>query len=163
MINHTTVIVAWQGPFSLDEVLQNKQRATGLYLITGKQKHERSADIQYCGITEGTFYRRLKDHHKASQVTREQEFWLAQVEYPNEPSRHFLEKAEAIIIYFWKPSLNEKKKIFPPTPVTLINKWYKKDGSARYRQHPMMKYLDDVLCWDGELWRTGNLGVYANE
>jgi hypothetical protein len=157
-----TIILNWEGPFTLDEVLENKQRSNGLYIITGKGKYERCIDIQYCGITEGSFYNRLKNHHKASLVTREQEIWLAKVEYPVEVTRTFLEKAESIIVYFWQPNLNDRKKVYPPTPITLVNKWYKKDGSPRLRQHSMMKDLADVLCWDGEYWRSGNLSVYAN-
>ncbi|MFW1747849.1 hypothetical protein ACG9XW_16810 [Acinetobacter guillouiae] len=157
-----TIILNWKGPFTLDEVLANKQRSNGLYIITGKRKNERFLDIQYCGITEGSFHNRIKKHQKVPLVTREREFWLANVEYPIKVTRTFLEKAESIIIYFWQPNLNTRKKVYPPTPITLINKWYKKDGGPRLRQHKIMKNLDDVLCWDGEFWRTGNLSIYSN-
>ena len=130
--------------------------------VSDKLGTVQSLDIQYCGITEGSFYNRLKNHGKAPLVTRDQELWLANVEYPEEATRTFLEKAESIIIYFWQPNLNDRKKVSPPTPITLVNKWYKKDGSPRLRQHPIMKDLADVLCWDGEIWRTGNLSVYGN-
>ncbi|MNG30798.1 hypothetical protein D3C84_1164870 [compost metagenome] len=80
--------------------------------------------------------------------------------YPEEASRYFLEMAESIIIYFWQPALNEKKKVFPPKPITLVSKWFKKDGSPRLRQHSMCQHLDDVLSWDGKLWRSGNLRVW---
>ena len=39
-------------------------------------------------------------------------FWLGTVVVPANASRYYLEMAEALIIYFWQPSLNEKKKNF---------------------------------------------------
>jgi hypothetical protein len=160
MSSHTTVIVDWHGPYSYSEVEETPDRGNGLYLATGKLRYEREASIQYCGITEGSFIRRFKSHHKVHEINRDQEFWLGTVKYPGDPSRHFLETAESIIIYFWQPSLNERKKVFAPKPITLINKWFKKDGAPRRRQHPMCKHLDDVISWDGTLWRSGNLQVW---
>ncbi|EPT7430025.1 hypothetical protein ACVSEE_003569, partial [Vibrio cholerae] len=162
MSSHTTVIVDWRGPFSYEEIESNPDWENGLYLATGKLKYEREATIQYCGITEGTFIGRLKNHHKVHEINRDKEFWIGEVKYPDEVSRYFLEMAESIIIYFWQPELNERKKLSLPKPITLINRWYKKDYSPRYRQHPMCKYLDDVLSWDGELWRSGNLQVWED-
>jgi hypothetical protein len=54
-----TIILNWEGPFTLEEVLENKQKSNGLYIITGKVRYKRDLDIQYCGITEGSFYNRL--------------------------------------------------------------------------------------------------------
>ncbi len=160
MSTHTTVIIKWTGPFTYDDIKYQPDWGNGLYLATGKLKHEREASIQYCGITEGSFIYRLKNHHKIHEITREQEFWIGTVEYPSEASRHFLEIAESIIIYFWQPTLNERKRFHPPKPTTIISKWFKKDGSPRLRQHPLCKDLDDVLSWDGEIWRSGNLQVW---
>ncbi|MFS1438711.1 hypothetical protein [Shewanella sp. 10N.286.48.A6] len=160
MSSHTTVIVDWRGPFSYQEIEENSDWGNGLYLATGKLKYEREATIQYCGITEGSFHGRFKNHHKVHEINRQQEFWIGEINYPNDASRHFLEMAESIIIYFWQPELNEKKKISIPKPITLISKWFKKDSTPRYRQHSMCKELDDVLSFDGESWRTGNLQVW---
>lgn len=160
MTKHTTVIIDWQGPYNYSEIEENPDWSNGLYLATGKLKYEREATIQYCGITEGSFIGRFKRHHKVHEINRGQEFWLGTVKYPEDTSRHFLEIAESIIIYFWQPALNDRKKAFPPKPITLINKWFKKDGSPRLRQHTMCKHLSDVISWDGELWRNGNLQVW---
>ncbi|MFT6928414.1 MAG: hypothetical protein ACJAZP_004066 [Psychromonas sp.] len=160
MIPHTTVIIDWLGPYNYAEIKQNPGWSNGLYLATGKLKYEREATIQYCGITEGSFIGRFKSHHKVHKISREQAFWLGTVKYPHEASRHFLEIAESIIVYFWQPSLNNRKKAFPPKPITLVNKWFKKNGLPRLRQHSMCKYLSDVISWDGELWRSGNLQVW---
>ncbi len=160
MLSHTTVIVDWHGPFSYIEIEENPDWGNGLYLVTGKLKYQKEACIQYCGITEGSFIKRFKSHHKIQKINREQNFWIGTVSYPNKASRHFLEIAESIIIYFWQPELNERKRTYPPKPTTLINKWFKKDGAPRRRQHTMCKHLDDVLSWDGDLWRSGNLQVW---
>jgi len=74
MSEHNTIIVNWKGPFTYDEIQENPEMGNGLYLAAGKQKYERESLIQYCGITEGSFARRFKDHHKIPQITREQEF-----------------------------------------------------------------------------------------
>lgn len=162
MISHTTVIVEWRGPYSYAEIEENPDWGNGLYLATGKLKYEREATIQYCGITEGSFIGRFKNHHKVHDINRAQKFWIGSVKYPSKVTRYFLEMAESIIIYFWQPTLNERKKISIPTSTTLINKWFKKDSSPRRIQHPMCKHLDDVISWDGELWRSGNLQVWEN-
>ncbi len=160
MSSHTTVIVEWRGPFNLSEVECNPEWGNGLYLATGKLKYERESTIQYCGITEGSFSSRLKSHHRIHEINKEQEFWVGEIKYPTEASRYFLEMAESIVIYFWQPALNNRKKLYVPKPITLVNKWFKKDGSPRRRQHTLCKYLDDVISWDGELWRSGNLLVW---
>jgi len=157
---HTTVIIDWQGPYDYAEIKENPDWSNGLYLATGKLKYEREATIQYCGITEGSFIGRFKSHHKVHEINREQAFWLGTVKYPNKVTRHFLEIAESIIVYFWQPSLNDRKKAFPPKPITLVNKWFKKNGLPRLRQHTMCMHLSDVISWDGELWRSGNLQVW---
>lgn len=160
MSKHVTLIIEWKGPYSLEEVNAVPAWGDGLYLATGKLKQKQYEEIQYCGITEGSFSGRLNKHHKVHEINRNQKFWLGNVVYPEKASRHFLETAESLIIYFWQPTLNERKKIYPPKPVTLMSRWFKKDGSVRVRQHPLCKDLDDVLSWDGEYWRAGNLSVW---
>jgi hypothetical protein len=161
--SHTTVIVNWYGPYTYEEIEEKRDWKNGLYLATGKLKYkQRSATIQYCGITEGSFYRRFKNHHKIYAINRELKFWIGTITYPDDASRYFLEMAESMIIFFWEPELNERKKLTLPTSITLINKWFKKDRSPRFRQHPMCNNLTDVLSWDGELWRTGNLKVWKS-
>jgi len=161
--SHTTIIVNWRGPLLYNEIEENPDWGNGLYLATGKLKYDRESTIQYCGITEGSFIKRFKNHHKVHEINREQEFWIGSVNYPNDATRHYLEMAESIIVYFWQPELNERKKLSMPKPISIINKWFKKDNSPRLRQHPMCKDLSDVISWDGELWRSGNLQVWSEE
>ena len=155
-----TFILNWYGPYTLDDLENEKKSGNGLYLITGKQAYERQSAIQYCGITEGSFYNRIKNHHKKEYVKKEMSFWLGIFTYPKKITRNELELAEKIIIYFWQPSLNEKKKISIPKPTTIINQWFKKDETPRYNQCDIYRDLSDVISWDGKLWRTGNLKVW---
>jgi hypothetical protein len=157
---HKTIILHWTGPFKYEDLENNPDLRCGVYLATGKLKYKQTKEIQYCGITEQKFICRIKNHHKVFEINREQEFWLAEMVYPVSCSRTLLELAESIIIYFWQPALNERKKICQPRPVTLLNYWFTKEGKPRMRQHTMCKDLDDVLSWDGKLWRTGNLSVW---
>jgi len=156
------MIVKWSGPYDYEEILESPKLENGLYLATGKLRYEREAVIQYCGITEGSYATRFKSHHKIPYITREQEFWLGKISYPEDASRYFMEMAESIIIYFWQPALNDRKRVLPPKSTTLVNQWFKKNGGPRYRQHSLCKDLDDVLSWDGDVWRTGNLSVYED-
>lgn len=160
MSSDIAVIVNWYGPYTYEEIENNNNLENGLYLATGKLKYERNATIQYCGITKGSFRQRFRNHHKVHEINKEQKFWIGLIKYPDNPPRYCLEMAESMIIYFWQPKLNEKKKMSIPTPITLINKWFKKDHTPRRRQHTMCKNLADVLSWDGELWRSANLKVW---
>lgn len=161
-MKHVTIQVEWAGPYSLDEA-DETDFGNGLYLFSGKQKHERNVQIQYCGITENSFKSRFSNHHKLPYINRDLGIWLGGISYPNNFSRAHMEIAEKIIVYFWQPSLNEKKKYSPPTPTTLISHWFKKDGAPRVNQLAIYKDLHDVLSWDGLHWRTGNLAVYTDD
>ncbi|GAB2732073.1 hypothetical protein GCM10027019_09290 [Melaminivora jejuensis] len=159
-MDNLTIRVNWRGPFSLEEVCET-DLGGGLYLLTGKRPYERNEQIQYCGITEGFFRSRLKQHHKLPQIKKDLRIWLGQVVYPEQVTRTHLELAEAIIVYFWQPNLNERKRIQPPRPTVIISQWLRRDGSPRFNQLSIYSDLHDVICWDGVLWRTGNLKVYA--
>lgn len=159
--NYLTVKLHWSGPYTVDQVDEN-QDGKGLYLFAGKKKYGRTKEILYCGITERKFKTRFREHHKLPLVSRELEIWLGKIEYPNGFHREHLEIAESIIIYFWQPVLNDRKKYSPPRPTTLISHWFKQDGTPRIYQRTIYKDLHDVLSWDGKLWRTGNLSVYGD-
>lgn len=156
-----TIRLHWRGPFTLDEV-QDMEDGNGLYLFTGKRPYEREASIQYCGITEGQYRRRFANHQALEEINRDLQIWLGEVAYPVEHTRTHLEIAEATIVYFWQPELNTQLKYRPPRPTTVISHWFKRDGTPRYNQQSIYSELYDVLCWDGDLWRTGNLKVWAD-
>ena len=159
-MHHLTIKIHWRGPYSYQEV-EMLNDGNGLYLFAGKKKYQREESfIQYCGITEGLYRNRFKNHHKLFEINRELEIWLGDINYPTEHSRMHLETAESIIVYFWQPTLNDRKRFNPPYPTTIISHWFKKDGQPRFNQKRIYKYLSDVICWDGQYWRTGNLSVY---
>jgi len=158
-----TFIINWYGAYSFEEIEQDKDFGNGIYLITGKRKHQRNSEIQYCGITEDSFYNRIKTHHKKDFVFREQKFWLGEFLYPKKINRSVLETAEKIIIYFWLPKLNQQKTVSPPEPTTVLNFWFKKDRTLRRNQLSIYRDLYDVLSWDGDFWRTGNLQVWQEQ
>lgn len=157
-----TIKIHWSGPYSLDEV-NEFDVGNGLYLLTGRRKYQREDEIQYCGITKGIFSKRFSQHHKMPEISNNLNIWLGEVVYPNEDnlSRKHLEMAESIIVYFWQPPLNERKKYNPPSPTTIISHWFNKNDKPRFNQLSIYKNLHDVISWDGEYWRTGNLSVYS--
>jgi len=160
-MSHIAIKINWYGPY-MQEQVDAIEDGNGLYLLTGKRKYQRDdPKIQYFGITERPFRERLNNyHHKLSEITKELEIWLGYIEYPTEYSRAHLEMAETILVYFWQPELNERKKINIPSPITIVSHWFKPDGNARINQRSIYRDLPDVISWDGYHWRTGNLNVY---
>lgn len=157
-----TIKINWHGPYDAAQ-LDDLDGGNGLYMFTGKRKHQRDeAEIQYFGITENTYKGRFKNHHKLPEINRDLGIWLGEIDYPSEYDRNHLETAEKIMVYFWQPVLNERKKFTPPQPTTVISHWFTADGSPRINQKVIYKNLPDVICWDGEHWRIGNLKVYEN-
>lgn len=162
-MKHLCIKINWHGPYDIHNVKDSKPYS-GIYLLAGKRKYQRESEIQYCGITENAFYRRFANHHTINEITREREIWLGELVYPEQWSREHLEAAEALIIYFWQPELNDKKKVnAPQKAITVISHWLKRDGRPRMKQRAIYKDLDDVLSWDGRYWRTGNLDIYEDD
>jgi hypothetical protein len=90
-------------------------------------------------------------------ITKNPTVWLGQIEYPRRFNRKHLELAEGCLIYFWGPNLNRSKLVTPPELVCLISRWLKPDGEARKNRLAIYRELPDVIWWDDEYWRTGNL------
>lgn len=159
---HTTIKIHWYGPYGEDD-LNELDGGNGLYLFTGKKKYQRSdSAIQYFGITEQSYKGRFNQHHKLNEISRDLGVWLGEISYPNEHNRSHLETAESIMVYFWQPELNDKKKYTPPNPTTVISHWFTRDGKPRKNQLSIYRNLPDVIAWDGEYWRVGNLKVFED-
>ncbi|MEI6707837.1 MAG: hypothetical protein WCK96_11960 [Methylococcales bacterium] len=158
-MDELTIKIHWKGVYSLDEV-NKREDGNGLYLLAGKRKYKQEdSDIQYFGITEKKYKERFSDkNHPIHDITRDLKIWLGEVIYPQNFELKHLKTAEAIMIYYWQPNLNTQNKPYPPRPTTIVSHWFKKDGSPRINQ--VYKNLHDVMSWDGEYWRTGNLSVY---
>ena len=153
-----TIVIGWSEPYALEEV-QSSELQNGLYFLSGRRRYERSDQIQYFGITMREYRKRIKHDHQALGQIREETLgiWLGQIEYPRRVNVGHLKLAEACLIYFWQPNLNKIGKIWPSEPVCLVSRWTKLDGSVRRRRDYVYKDLPDVLWWDNEWWRTGNL------
>lgn len=163
--------VNWYGPFDMDHMEDAHElfMENGLYMFTGKTFRQRGdAEIKYFGITETTYKTRFAQHKRlfsedvADKVTKDLGIWLGLIDFPLKHTRRHLETAESAFIYFLKPHLNIKKKCSLPEEAIIISNWFTKDGKARINQSNIYKGLPDVIAWDGEHWRTGNLKVYEN-
>lgn len=161
-MSHTTIKIHWFGPFG-EVDLDDLNGGNGLYMFTGKKYNQRGdSEIQYFGITKNTYKGRFKNHHKLGEINRELGIWLGEIIYPSDHVRDHLEIAESIMIYFWQPQLNDRKKYTPPKPTTVISHWFTPDGRPRKNQMSIYKDLPDVISWDGEYWRVGNLKVFED-
>jgi hypothetical protein len=153
-----TIVIGWQGLYTLERIY-GSELGNGLYFVSGLTKHKKKNEIRYFGITERLYRERLKDRrHAVELVTRKRQIWLGQIEYPASFDRDHLELAEGCLIYYWGVSeLNKKKLAKPPKPVCLISRWLKPNGEVRMNRRYIYRDLPDVLWWDGQYWRTGNL------
>jgi hypothetical protein len=125
--------------------------ADGLYLCLGKTKGQRGKSrIQYIGIAGSDINTRLKDpKHKIHTVTRDQRFWLGEVNSLGVPGKKLkktnpsLDFAEWALVYFLKSELNEKKAVKPPErPVTVLNRWWRKDYETPFVHRPHENWPD---------------------
>lgn len=118
-----TFVVKWSGPFE-DWEVGNELRVNCLYIITGCLKYERAVSLQYCGITERDLFKRLNDkNHKRDLVKRDRQYWVGNIISDEKIMRKDLEMVESLIIYFWQPELNDKKRKYPPEKTVVINRW----------------------------------------
>jgi hypothetical protein len=161
-MEQVTIKIRWYGPYTEEEIARLDGVGNGLYMFTGQVRYQREEpEIQYFGITEGSYQNRFRGHHKLQEINRELKIWLGEIVYPSEYERKHLEVAEAMMIYFWQPRLNEKKTLVSPRlSTTVISHWFTKEGRALINQRGIYKHLPDVICWDGSHWRTGNLSVF---
>ncbi len=153
-----TIMIRWEGPHTLESV-ESSDLGKGLYFLSGRRRYERTDQIQYFGITTRKYRNRIKHDHQTLGQIREDTLgiWLGQIEYPRRFTQDHLKLAEACLIYFWQPNLNKIGKIWPSEPVCLVSRWTKLDGNIRRKRESVYKNLPDVLWWDNEYWRTGNL------
>lgn len=156
-----TFVVNWTGPYSKDDLDDNK---SGLYLITGYEKHKKTKLSCYCGITNNLGQRLGNYHHKADRITQVREYWLGKFVNCRNTTKN-LKIVEKLIVYFWQDNLNLndllKKRI--PEPTTVISRWFNQDEDIRHNISHEAQKLDDVILWDGKYWYTGNLRIFEEE
>ncbi|MEJ7623166.1 MAG: hypothetical protein WKF34_04175 [Pyrinomonadaceae bacterium] len=155
---YQTIVIEWYGPVSWETI--EDLDAGGLYLFTGRQKYQRKDAVQYIGITEGRYRTRFSRHHKAEFIVHNLRCWVGQVKHPSDLGRVGLERAESMLVYFACPDLNERKTVRPPRPTAVISHWFNEHSTPRYNRQGIFKDFPDVISWDGEHWREGNLRVW---
>jgi hypothetical protein len=153
-------LIHWRGPFT-DAQLAEMDESGVLYLAVGRVECQRRDEIQYCGITEQSICYRIMRHSKLSQITSNRQIWVGWI-MSHRTTRAVLEAAESLLVYLWQPSLNERKTVHPPKPTTLISHWFKHDWKPYSQKPDVFKDLFDVICWDGEYWRVGQLDRWKN-
>lgn len=158
---YQTIVIEWCGPVS-SRTLEGFDPGC-LYILTGKRSYQRRSELQYIGITEDQIYKRLNNHHKIDQIASELNCWVGKVVHPEDLGRTGLERAESMLIWIAQPPLNERKRIYLPYPTSVISHWFNENGGPRYNRQGIFKKFPDVISWDGENWREGNLRVYEIE
>lgn len=124
------------------------------------------ANIQYCGKTEyQTYAKRLGRHHRAHFITREREIWLGLLpSVSDEELSYYLDKSEKLLTYYLEPTINKKNTRTIPSPITLISYWFKSSGEEREKRiYLAQQGIDDVISWNGEVFRTSNLRITNND
>lgn len=161
MAKHLVVVIDWYGPFKRDEALRRAKAGEfkdGLYLATGKRKHQRGGSVpQYIGLSS-KLQSRLAQHKTLPKITRDQQLWLGEVGSANVPGPKVkkttptLDLAEWAIAYFVRLPLNNKKTINPPRqPVSVLSRWWKPDYENPWiRKRPscpdFIDYLGEEDC-----------------
>ena len=143
------LIVDWCGPFATvdkaTEAAKKHKLGEVLYLATGKRAYQRTASMQYVGISTNFESRVRNDHHKLTEITKNLGIWLGAISSQSiagrrsssDPVRHSLAAAlaEWVIAYFLALPLNERLRVNPPkTPVIVISRWFKSDLETKWRK-----------------------------
>lgn len=159
-----TYVIEWQGPFSLDEIneIKDKRNSGSLYLVSGLQRYQHGQSVvQYIGISKRGAAIRFKDQgHKSELVSRECQFWLGHITNTSEKNKDNRELAEYALVYTCQPSLNKmKKSTRPHEPVVVINRWLNEAGEYRQRRvWPVQKDVPDIILFDGDdIWTCESL------
>ncbi|MFV0398219.1 MAG: hypothetical protein ACK5JU_09445 [Bacteroidales bacterium] len=165
---NNTFIIEWIGPFySPDELkrwekINNQNYDFNFYIITGKLKGKRSI-TKYCGITEskrGYIHSRFYDKsHKIHSVIRNRNIWIGRIDDENLRVRNNFELCEHMIISYWQPEQNTKKKAYyPQSPILLINRWFDTKKSLRIKEIYPAQELSDVIIYD-----ESRKGIYGTK
>lgn len=152
---HFMVGVDWYGPYTKADACTAAANdyVGGLYMCIGRQAYERSASLQYIGISKESLGTRLRQSPKLSSLSSGEKIWLGEIGTAERPGRKrkmtpaTLDAAEWLHVYFLSLPLNEKKRINAPTkPVTVMNRWWRPDYETPHRRpHPDWPDLIDFM------------------
>lgn len=145
-------VVEWYGPYSLEEAQEvSFDYADGIYLAIGKTKYQRTSHLQYVGLASDLKSRLNGYHHRIPLITQDRKLWLGELISPRTPGRkikvtdRMLDLAEWAHAYFLQLPLNDRKKTNPPDrPITVYNRWWRKDYVTSYKKRPHSDWLDII-------------------
>lgn len=167
MGTHIGIVVDWRGPYN---GIEGARKVTGsgyedgLYLFIGKQKYQKSPPkLLYVGISDSLQDRLTPQHEKLSYIAGEPIIWLGEIAsygIPGRASQNLLHLAVWATAYFLQLPLNSKKTYNPPNhPVTVVNRWWKKDYQTPRKQRPHPNWPDMIdFMGRGYGGRVGWLG-----
>jgi hypothetical protein len=151
---HLTITVDWFGPYTSVEEAATAAKEDfedGLYLVAGKRKSQHGKPcLQYVGIAK-RLATRLFTSEGVKSVTRDRKIWLGEISSSAPPGKKTkatkptIDLAEWAHAYFLRLPCNTKKKASPPPrPVTVLNRWWKKDYETPARQRPHRDWPDVI-------------------
>ena len=158
-------VIDWVGPFSEIEELKkwekhnNTMRNYYFYIISGKPYNMRNYR-SYCGITQnkdGYVYKRYQcDPNHKIHTMRDKEIWIGRFSDNSAHSRSDIELCETMIVSYWQPELNNKKKsTYPSSNIVLINRWFKTDLVPRQNNIYIAQKMSDLIILDESgIWGT---------
>lgn len=143
-------VVEWYGPYTVEEARSASfDYDDGIYLALGKVRYERSRRLQYVGLASDLASRLNGYHHKLPLISRDLEIWLGEVASPRTPGKkikvtdRMLDLSEWAHAYFLQLPLNDKKRARPPDrPITVYNRWWRKDYETPCGKRPHSAWPD---------------------
>lgn len=164
MINKLFTI-EWVGPFQDIESLiywekeHNTKSNYYFYIITGKPAYKQIAQ-NYCGITQnkdGYVHKRfLNDSNHIIHLLRDKEIWIGKFSDNKSHIRNDIELCETMLISYWQPELNiRKKSYYPDEYAAIINRWFKTNLEPREKCLYTAQTMPDLIIYDGHsIWGT---------
>ncbi len=169
MNNSTSIIIDWFGPYNHEDALSKSEQDydDGLYMLIGKTKYQKTKNsLQYIGIAKDLSIRLKNNQSTIDQLSQKLIIWLGEISSYGVPGRKIksinrcLDLAEWAHIYFLNLPLNQKKKSKPPDhPVTILNRWWRRDYKTPFIKRPHTDWPDLIdfigtefgarICWFG--------------
>lgn len=159
MGDHIAVVVDWYGPYTVAKAQTaaeefDAEGGWSLYMLMGKVKSQKAPRrLQYIGVSQEGLSSRLRSHPKIECLSQECLIWLGQVAtagIPGMKQKNIDRRADLVEwahAYFLDLPLNTKKKVHPPDPVTVLNRWWQIDYKTPHvrRPHPDWPDLIDFV------------------
>lgn len=167
-MNNKFYTIEWFGPFYDIESLINWEEQYNnefnffFYIITGKPINKQNIR-GYCGITmnkTGYIYKRyISDPNHIVHYLRDKEIWIGRFSEKKKYKREEIELCETMLISYWQPELNIRKKSYYPNEcITIVNRWFKPSFEAREKCIYTAQTIPDLIIYDGKsIWGTDKI------